>query len=206
MSQVSTMPTKRTKTAAKSQRKVSGRAKTSVGSSGSTPSTNRAARPKGSSAKATIRKRTPVTSKPASPEAAEIASRPVATNVRGLVSYKERVRKAMSLAQILFDAKTDWPSYFREVLGLTGIVERLFSDEAEMARFKASKEHATIQEYLAILVKGRSDANREEPGRVITVRLPDSLHASLKTAARKREMSLNELCINRLLQEEVAPK
>lgn len=37
-----------------------------------------------------------------------------------------------------------------------------------------------------------------EPNRVITVRLPKSLHEALRTQAHSKEMSLNQLCITKL--------
>jgi hypothetical protein len=40
----------------------------------------------------------------------------------------------------------------------------------------------------------------KEPTRVITVRLPQSLHESLKEEARDRRTSMNRLCISKLLQ------
>ena len=39
-----------------------------------------------------------------------------------------------------------------------------------------------------------------EPTRVITIRLPRSLHESLRAEAHVRETSMNKLCIAKLLQ------
>jgi hypothetical protein len=47
-----------------------------------------------------------------------------------------------------------------------------------------------------------------EPTRVITVRLPKSLHESLRAEAHDRRTSMNKLCISKLLQvvdEELVP-
>lgn len=146
----------------------------------------------------------------ASPSAAHAKSSSGAAPSKGgriendLVAYQERVEKVMSIARALFEARIDWPSYFREVLGLTGIVQRVFQDKDERALFVASEEHAEIHKYFALLVKHRELAG-EEPTRVITVRLPSSLHAWLKTEAHRREVSLNDLCINRLLLEDALP-
>jgi predicted HicB family RNase H-like nuclease len=38
----------------------------------------------------------------------------------------------------------------------------------------------------------------DEPQRIVTVRMPKSLHEALKSDAHKAETSLNQLCINRL--------
>ena len=40
----------------------------------------------------------------------------------------------------------------------------------------------------------------DEPTRVITVRLPKSLHESLRYEAHERKTSMNQLCISKLLQ------
>ena len=39
-----------------------------------------------------------------------------------------------------------------------------------------------------------------EPTRVITVRLPKSLHEALRAEAHERRTSMNKLCISKLLQ------
>jgi len=39
-----------------------------------------------------------------------------------------------------------------------------------------------------------------EPTRVITIRLPRSMHDALKTEAHEHETSMNKLCISKLLQ------
>jgi predicted HicB family RNase H-like nuclease len=121
-----------------------------------------------------------------------------------LFTYDQRVTKVLAIARALFAARIDWPSYFAEVLGLSGAIERLFLDEDEKETFRASEEHAEIQDYLNQLVR-HGPATGEEPSRVITVRLPGSLHASLKTEAHRREMSLNDLCINRLVLGDSRP-
>jgi hypothetical protein len=41
----------------------------------------------------------------------------------------------------------------------------------------------------------------KESIRVITVRLPASLHEALKDEAHQRKVSMNKLCINKLVQE-----
>ena len=48
--------------------------------------------------------------------------------------------------------------------------------------------------------KNRSQAENIEPTRVITVRLPKSLHESLKSEAHDKQTSMNKLCISKLLQ------
>ena len=54
---------------------------------------------------------------------------------------------------------------------------------------------------VARLRGGNADyQNGREPTRVITVRLPKSLHESLRDEAHQRNTSMNKLCISKLLQ------
>ena len=94
-----------------------------------------------------------------------------------------------------------WGVFFREILGKDGIVRKMYPDQASFAEFEKSEAHAEIQRALAKL---RETTNRKvstiEPTRVITVRLPESLHAALKLEAHNHQTSMNQLCISKLLQ------
>ena len=48
--------------------------------------------------------------------------------------------------------------------------------------------------------RGNAPVDENEPTRVITVRLPKSLHESLRTEAHEKRTSMNKLCISKLLQ------
>ena len=62
-------------------------------------------------------------------------------------------------------------------------------------------EYAEIQGMVAKLrEKSRYQTESNEPTRVITVRLPKSLHESLKAESHQRRTSMNQLCISKLLQ------
>jgi len=95
----------------------------------------------------------------------------------------------------------DWVTFFREILGLTGIVRRTYRTPEELAEFEQSKEYAEIQRMLTELRERTvvpEDPN--EPVRVITVRLPKSLHEALRVEAHEHRTSMNKLCISKLLQ------
>jgi predicted HicB family RNase H-like nuclease len=98
-------------------------------------------------------------------------------------------------------AASDWINFFREILGADGIVLRMFPTAEELAEFEKSQEHAAIQQMLTKLRERDDDATDDkEPTRVITVRLPKSLHESLKAEAHLHRASMNQLCISKLLQ------
>lgn len=113
----------------------------------------------------------------------------------------DRKQEAYRVANELYAHNPDWVTFFREILGVEGIVKRMFSTPEEMATFETSAEYAEIQQMLAKLrEKSGSDDSDREPTRVITVRMPKSLHESLRQEAHSRRTSMNKLCISKLLQ------
>ena len=101
----------------------------------------------------------------------------------------------------MFQQQPDWITFFSEVLGVEGLVRRLFPSPEELAAFEKTEEYAEIQQMLARLrERTAAQADGKEPTRVITVRLPKSLHEALKTEAHDRKTSMNQLCISKLLQ------
>ena len=113
----------------------------------------------------------------------------------------DRKQEVFRVASELFNQEPDWVTFFREVLGVDGIVRKMFLSVDEMASFEASPEYLEIQQMLAKLREKSTgeDAGRE-PTRVITVRMPKSLHESLRQEAHSRRTSMNKLCISKLLQ------
>lgn len=122
---------------------------------------------------------------------------------------ENRESKVYRVASDLYRQDPDWVTFFREVLGVEGIVRRVFPSAMELARFEQTKEYADIQQMVAKLRERASEpADAREPTRMITVRLPKSLHESLRTEAHERKTSMNKLCISKLLQmvdEELIP-
>jgi predicted HicB family RNase H-like nuclease len=104
----------------------------------------------------------------------------------------------MRIADEMFQQKPDWITFFREVLGVDGLVRKLFSTPEELAAFEKSSAYAEIHAMIAKLRESTRE-DYEEPTRVITVRLPKSLHESLRAEAHDRRISLNQLCISKLL-------
>jgi len=120
-----------------------------------------------------------------------------------LVQQQEENReiKVHRVAAELFRQDPDWVTFFREVLGVEGVVRRVFTSPAELAKFEQTREYSEIQQMVAKLRDRASEpVDSREPTRVITVRLPKSLHESLRTEAHERKTSMNKLCISKLLQ------
>ena len=111
--------------------------------------------------------------------------------------FADKRSMALRLASDMYEHTPDWITFFREVLGVDGLVRKLFVTSEEYAAFEKTDEYTEIQTMLARL-RDRSGPEPEVT-RVITVRIPKSLHESLRDEAHERRTSLNQLCISKLL-------
>ncbi len=124
------------------------------------------------------------------------------------IPVESRQQEALRVATQMFSAQPDWVTFFREVLGTEGVIRRLFPTDNEIREFESTPEYVEIQKMLAQLrfkeeqtaVPDDRIGGDKEPTRVITVRLPKSLHESLRAEAHQRQTSMNKLCIAKLLQ------
>ena len=92
-------------------------------------------------------------------------------------------------------------TFFREFLGVEGVVRQTFQHPKELNDFEQGSTYSEIQQMVAKLrERTRNQTDSDEPTRVITVRLPKSLHESLRAEAHERKTSMNQLCISKLLQ------
>jgi predicted HicB family RNase H-like nuclease len=107
----------------------------------------------------------------------------------------------LEVAERLFAADPEWIIFFREIMGLDGIVRRTFQSPDSLMRFECSAEYARIREMLdALRQKQQEKAPIREVQRVVTVRMPMSLHETLKAEAQEMNVSINKLCISKLLK------
>lgn len=128
-------------------------------------------------------------------ETAEHARAAMKAEAAAEILYASILREA----KILFATQLDWSDYFRQILGLHGLVQNSFRLPEELNDFERSKEYAEIQRMLASL-RTRTTETPGEPTKVITVRLPKSVHESLRAEAFSRRTSMNKLCISKLMQ------
>jgi hypothetical protein len=114
----------------------------------------------------------------------------------------EQRQDVFRVADEIFRQRPSWVTFFREVLGVDGIVRQVYSTPDTLTHFEQTPEYQKIQQMLAKLRENDSDlpGGPREPTRVITVRLPKSLHESLRAEAHDRRTSMNKLCISKLLQ------
>ena len=122
----------------------------------------------------------------------------------------EQRQDVFRIADEIFRQRPSWVTFFREVLGVDGIVRQVYNSPEALSQFEQTGEYQKIQQMLAKLRENDADlpGGPREPTRVITVRLPKSLHESLRAEAHDRHTSMNKLCISKLLQvvdEELVP-
>lgn len=114
----------------------------------------------------------------------------------------EKQMEVKRTAEQLYALRPDWVTFYRETLGLHGLVRHAFPAREALAAFERT---AVYQEILHLLTQLREQGptavdEEEEPTRVITVRLPKSLHETLRAEAYEHCTSMNKLCISKLLQ------
>ena len=114
---------------------------------------------------------------------------------------EQRGREALRLAQESFAKTGNWVVFYREMLGTDGVVRKLYPNPEAMRTFEDSREYAELQEMVAAMrSQDASKGDATEPERMITIRLPKSLHDALRIEADEMNLSINKLCISKLLQ------
>lgn len=113
---------------------------------------------------------------------------------------KTKARKVHAVATDLFGRGPDWVTFFRETVGMDGIVQLAFPDPESLAAFMLTDEYAAIEQMLTRLREKVDLYPPKENTRVITIRLPQSLHDSLTDEAKSHDTSVNKLCISKLMR------
>ena len=119
----------------------------------------------------------------------------------GSVGLAGRCAQVLEVATELFGVAPTWTAFYRETVGVDGVVRALFTDAAEMREYECSDAHGKVLEMLtALRSRDLPDCDPNEPQRMITVRIPKSLHDSICKEANDLQVSVNKLCITRLIQ------
>ncbi|MCA9192461.1 MAG: hypothetical protein KDB03_11890 [Planctomycetales bacterium] len=115
--------------------------------------------------------------------------------------FSARCRQAFDLANDLFGNSPTWVCFYREFLGGNGVIHLLFSTNDDLGSFLRTEEYHQIQLMLTALRSRELPENDpHDPQRMITVRLPKSLHEAMCDEAERLNISVNRLCISRMLQ------
>lgn len=102
-------------------------------------------------------------------------------------------------AERLYRKELDWASFYRETMGANGLIRSAFPDVESQAAFQQTYEYSAIQ-LMLVKLRERADMPPQEATRVITIRLPQSLHEGLQVEAESLGTSVNKLCISKLVQ------
>jgi len=101
----------------------------------------------------------------------------------------------------LYRQDPDWVTFYRQILGLRGIVRRHYPTREDLAEFEQTEVYREILRMVADLRKRNPMPEATaEPIRVVTIRLPKSLHDAIRLEAHEHRTSMNRLCISKLLQ------
>jgi hypothetical protein len=107
----------------------------------------------------------------------------------------------LRMAEEAFAKTGSWVVFYREMLGCDGIVNQLYDTKESRRYFESTPEFAELLEMLAA-IRSQDDtkAGTHEPIRVITVRMPRSMHEATVQEADELELSINNYCLTKLLQ------
>jgi predicted HicB family RNase H-like nuclease len=117
-----------------------------------------------------------------------------------MTSFNHKQLEIKHAAERLFAIRPDWMTFYREIMGLHGLIREAFPDFEGMAKFEQTDTYREIHRMLAELRKSPPPKELAEDTKVITVRIPQSLHEALRIEAYEHHTSLNILCISKLVQ------
>jgi len=125
----------------------------------------------------------------------------VKSKIRSSEAFENRCKQVIDCVAEFFGAAPTWTAFYREALGKDGIVACVFPDEQGYNAFMQSPEYFQVLEMLAALrARNLPENDPTEAQRMITIRLPMSLHDSICREANELQVSVNSLCITRMLQ------
>jgi hypothetical protein len=115
-----------------------------------------------------------------------------------------RARQALAYAEQRAPEVADWLELHLALFGVDGKVSELFPTEAERAAFLRTAEYKLHLALLDRLPRPDKKNIREvvsSANGAISVRLPRSVHAALLAEAKAEGVSLNQLCVSKLVAQ-----
>jgi hypothetical protein len=115
--------------------------------------------------------------------------------------FEDRCLWVQQVAAELFGVAPTWAAFYRETLGQDGVAHEIFSEPGEYRLYECTDSHSKVLEMLTVLrSKDNADCDPSEVQRMITIRMPKSLHDRICKEANELDVSVNKLTITRLLQ------
>jgi hypothetical protein len=133
----------------------------------------------------------------------------IVTEVQGKIrsseAFENRCKQVVDCVAEFFGAAPTWTAFYREALGKEGVASKVFPDKQGYDAFMESPEYFQVLEMLtALRARNLPENDPTEAQRMITIRLPMSLHDAVCREANELKVSVNSLCITRMLQPLVA--
>ncbi len=116
-------------------------------------------------------------------------------------TFEDRCQQAFAICNDLFGHAPTWVCFFRETIATNGMVRQLFANDSEFGEFTLTEPYSHILQMMtALRSRDLPENDPNDRQRMITVRLPKSLHEALCDEAGRMKISVNKLCISRMLQ------
>ncbi len=115
-----------------------------------------------------------------------------------------KARKVLEFAQQRAASAADWIELSNALYGVDGKATELFPTEAERTAYMRTAEYKRIVALIGTLPHPKKNETRElvsNANGAISVRLPRSVHAALLAEAKAEGVSLNQLCVAKLIAQ-----
>lgn len=131
----------------------------------------------------------------------QVVAQQLRATFKPATDFTARCQQAFDVANDLFGNAPTWVCFYRELMGGDGFIPQLFSSHEDFGNFLRCEQYYQIQMMLtALRSRDLPENDPNDPQRMITVRLPKSLHEALCDEAVRLGISVNRLCISRMLQ------
>ncbi len=131
----------------------------------------------------------------------QVVAQGIRANFKPADAFETRCQQAFDLSNDLFGNAPTWVCFYRELMGGEGLIPQLFPSNEDFGKFLRCDQYYQIQMMLtALRSRDLPENDPNDPQRMITVRLPKSLHEALCDEAIRLGISVNRLCISRMLQ------
>jgi hypothetical protein len=115
-----------------------------------------------------------------------------------------KARQVLEFAERYATQAKDWLDLHSALFGVGGKASELFTTEAERTAFARTREFKRVGALMDSLPRPAKDEVRElvsSANGAISVRLPRSVHAALLAEAKAEGVSLNQLCVAKLVAQ-----
>ena len=103
-------------------------------------------------------------------------------------------------ARRLFASRCPWPRFYDAILGPKGLLHQLLTTPEAIAEFVRSPAYKEIQDMLTQLRRKKVRRRGGETIKILTVRVPESFHQIIAREAAQAGVSINQLCVAKLIQ------